>query len=204
MIKGEKGCAKSTAARGLARLLPPLKVRCNAETGAMDPYNRGPSSADDNVAILQTPFVDLPIGATEDRVLGSVDFSATLQKGGQRVFAPGLLQAANRGILYIDEVNLLPSYLVDILLDAAAMGVSGVAVFLEHHHAVRVLAPAKGIVSAGRDVFGEAFVRENFTAKQAALPFQQVSRGRIHRARAGGDAHVGIRGAHHRLVIAGG
>lgn len=73
---------------------------------------------------IATPFVDLPIGATEDRVLGSIDFSATLKSGGKPVFSPGLLAAANRGILYIDEVNLLPAHLVDVLLDAAASGVN--------------------------------------------------------------------------------
>ena len=65
--------------------------------------------------------MDLPIGATEDRVLGSLDFEAAL-KDGKRVFHPGLLAAANRGILYIDEVNLLPAHLVDVLLDAACVG----------------------------------------------------------------------------------
>ena len=133
LIRGDKGTAKSTAARGLARLLPRIKVGYNPESEAFDPYNRD----GDDVAIdkngkfseireIPTPFVDLPIGATEDRVLGSLDFSATLQKSGKRVFAPGLLAAANRGILYIDEVNLLPAHLVDVLLDTAAMGVNTV------------------------------------------------------------------------------
>lgn len=123
LIRGDKGTAKSTAARGLTRLLPPIEVRYNAESGALDPYNRG---GEGEVQKRPTPFVDLPIGATEDRVLGSLDFAATLQQGGRPVFAPGLLAAANRGILYIDEVNLLPPHLVDILLDAAAMGVNTV------------------------------------------------------------------------------
>lgn len=84
---------------------------------------------------IPTPFVDLPIGATEDRVLGSIDFSATLKGGGKPVFSPGLLGAANRGILYIDEVNLLPAHLVDVLLDASASGVNVVqreGMTLEH------------------------------------------------------------------------
>jgi len=75
---------------------------------------------------IPTPFVDLPIGATEDRVLGSIDFSATLKGGGKPVFLPGLLATANRGMLYIDEVNLLPAHLVDTLLDASASGVNTV------------------------------------------------------------------------------
>lgn len=144
--------SRSTAARGLAKLLPPIEVGYDSKSGAFDPYNRkntpleddsdgrnGESAcdADDKsqetlqqqpphktTREIPTPFVDLPIGATEDRVLGSIDFSATLQQGGKRVFAPGLLAAANRGILYIDEVNLLPAHLVDVLLDAAAMGVN--------------------------------------------------------------------------------
>ena len=71
------------------------------------------------------PFITLPLGATEDRVLGTLDLEQAL-KGAKRVFQPGLLAAAHRGILYIDEVNLLPDHLVDVLLDAAAMGVNSV------------------------------------------------------------------------------
>jgi magnesium chelatase subunit D len=134
-----------TAARGLAKLLPPIKVGYNPESGALDPYNRerfstgsnldddhanGRDDAHDNVdeayREIPTPFVDLPIGATEDRVLGSIDFSATLKGGGKPVFLPGILAAANRGILYIDEVNLLPAHLVDVLLDASAAGIHSV------------------------------------------------------------------------------
>lgn len=126
LIRGEKGTAKSTAARGLARLLPSIQVIQG------DPYNRPPdaggeypSEAYGEPMDIPAPFVDLPIGATEDRVLGSLDFQAALQTG-ERVFHPGLLAAAHRGILYIDEVNLLPAHLVDVLLDAAAMGVNTV------------------------------------------------------------------------------
>uniref|UniRef100_A0A7S4EHT7 Magnesium-chelatase subunit ChlD, chloroplastic n=1 Tax=Pseudo-nitzschia australis TaxID=44445 RepID=A0A7S4EHT7_9STRA len=157
LIRGDKGTAKSTAARGLAKLLPPIRVARDPESGALDPYNLKSKSVttstssstpaaehgEDGVdaagvadtstrttafqdAEIATPFVDLPIGATEDRVLGSIDFSATLKGGGKPVFAPGLLAAANRGILYIDEVNLLPAHLVDVLLDAAASGVNTV------------------------------------------------------------------------------
>eukprot|EP00536_Pseudo-nitzschia_multiseries_P005375 jgi/Psemu1/318629/estExt_fgenesh1_pm.C_1000009 len=148
LIRGDKGTAKSTAARGLAKLLPPISVAYNPASGALDPYNRPPPSKtqqqhddddDDDVAsdqqqqdanadasfrTIPTPFVDLPLGATEDRVLGSIDVSATLRSGGKPSFAPGLLAAANRGILYIDEVNLLPAHLVDVLLDACASGVN--------------------------------------------------------------------------------
>ena len=75
---------------------------------------------------IDTPFVDLPIGATEDRVLGSINFSATLKSGGKPIFAPGLLAVANQGFLYVNEINLLPAHLVNILLDAAAVGVNTV------------------------------------------------------------------------------
>lgn len=138
-----------TAARGLAKLLPPIKVGFNPRSAVIDPYNQESVVVDDgdendktekNTALLlskeiPTPFVDLPIGATEDRVLGSIDFSATLKGGGKPVFSPGLLGAANRGILYIDEVNLLPAHLVDVLLDASASGVNVVqreGMTLEH------------------------------------------------------------------------
>ncbi|MEL6407082.1 MAG: magnesium chelatase subunit D family protein [Chloroflexota bacterium] len=126
LIRGEKGTAKSTAARALAYLLPQIRAVAN------DPYNRPPDAddrypdavvSDGDIVEKPIPFVELPIGATEDRVLGSLDFKAALQTG-ERVFHPGLLAAANRGILYIDEVNLLPAHLVDVLLDAAAMGVN--------------------------------------------------------------------------------
>jgi magnesium chelatase subunit D len=96
LLRGEKGTAKSTLARGLAALLP--------------------GSA---------PFVELPIGATEDRVVGSIDLATALTGGGER-FRPGLLAAADGGVLYVDEINLLPDHLVDVLLDAAASGVNRV------------------------------------------------------------------------------
>ena len=127
LIRGDKGTAKSTSARGLARLLPPIEVGYNPKSDAYDPYNQAAcdNGGDyDEIREMSTPFINLPIGATEDRVLGSLDFSKTIQNGGKRVFSPGLLASANRGILYIDEVNLLPAHLVDIMLDAAAMGVN--------------------------------------------------------------------------------
>lgn len=96
LIRGEKGSGKSTAARGLASLLP-------------EP----------------APFVELPLGATEDRVVGSLDLEGALLEG-QRRLQPGLLAAAHGGVLYVDEVNLLPDHLVDVLIDAAAFGVNRV------------------------------------------------------------------------------
>ncbi len=129
LIRGEKGTAKSTAARGLAALLPPLKVvsgsdyNCNPDNLEVE----CPEYLDTDFEIDETsvPFVELPLGATEDRVLGTLDFERAIQEG-RRAFQPGLLAAAHRGILYIDEVNLLPDHLVDVLLDAAAMGVNTV------------------------------------------------------------------------------
>jgi magnesium chelatase subunit D len=123
LIRGTKGVAKSTAVRALARLLPPI------ETIAGCPFQRRPGEVvagwplPGDAAIIQrpVPLIELPLGATEDRVLGALHLEKALH--GQRAFEPGLLAAANRGILYIDEVNLLPDHLVDILLDAAASGV---------------------------------------------------------------------------------
>jgi magnesium chelatase subunit D len=123
LIRGTKGVAKSTAARALAGLLP------NIETVAGCPCQRRPGQdisawpmPENALTITRpVPLVELPLGATEDRVLGALHLERALR--GQRVFEPGLLAAANRGILYIDEVNLLPDHLVDILLDAAAAGV---------------------------------------------------------------------------------
>ena len=94
LIRGERGTAKSTAARALAALLPG-----------------------------DTPFVDLPVSATEDRVVGTLDIEKAIQKG-ERHFEPGILYAANGGVLYVDEVNLLDDHVVDLLLDSAAMGVN--------------------------------------------------------------------------------
>jgi magnesium chelatase subunit D len=130
LIRGEKGTAKSTAARALATLLPPVRIvsgcpfHCDPDAlWAECPHCS--SLAERPVAAMSVPFVDLPLGATEDRVLGTLDFERALREG-RRAFQPGLLAAAHRGILYVDEVNLLADHLVDVLLDAAAMGVNTV------------------------------------------------------------------------------
>ncbi len=123
LVRGAKGVAKSTAVRALAGLLPPI------ETVQGCPFNRikgqdigaWPLAADAPAVQRQVPLIELPIGATEDRVLGSIHLERAIQSG-RREFEPGLLAAANRGILYVDEVNLLPDHLVDVLLDAAASG----------------------------------------------------------------------------------
>jgi magnesium chelatase subunit D len=130
LIRGQKGTAKSTAARGLAALLPPIRVVEGCRFGC-DPAPGAPRCPEcgvrDELPARQRPaaFVELPIGATEDRVLGTLDLEQAIQKG-ERRFEPGLLARANRGLLYVDEVNLLPDHLVDALLDAAAMGVNTV------------------------------------------------------------------------------
>jgi magnesium chelatase subunit D len=130
LIRGEKGTAKSTAARALRALLPPLHVidgcpfHCDPDTPWPDCPHCG-ALTERRVIEAAVPFIDLPLGATEDRVLGTLDFERALREG-RRAFQPGLLASAHRGILYIDEVNLLPDHLVDVLLDAAALGVNTV------------------------------------------------------------------------------
>jgi len=128
LIRGDKGTAKSTAARALTAVLPPI------ERVAGCAFNCLPGQPAEQCAVCQgdaktvsatVPFVTLPLGATEDRVLGTLDLQRAL-KGEKNALQPGLLAAAHRGILYIDEVNLLPDHLVDVLLDVAAMGVNSV------------------------------------------------------------------------------
>ena len=133
LIRGEKGTAKSTAVRGLRSLLPPITVvsGCRFACDPADP----PSWCDEcreRAASEPLPaeqvaarLVELPISATEDRIVGTLDFEHAIKRGEKR-FEPGLLAKANRAILYVDEVNLLDDHLVDTLLDSAAMGVNSV------------------------------------------------------------------------------
>ena len=129
LIRGDKGTAKSTAARALTDILPLIErvAGCAFNCAPGAPYRHCETCNSEHAAAQadSVPFVTLPLGATEDRVIGALDLEQAL-KGGSRVFKPGLLAAAHRGILYIDEVNLLPDHLVDVLLDAAAMGVNAV------------------------------------------------------------------------------
>lgn len=128
LIRGDKGTAKSTAARALAEVLPPIErvSNCafNCAPGAPCPHCTA-CGTEASAQPSRVPFVTLPLGATEDRVLGTLDLERAL-RGAERAFQPGLLAAAHRGILYVDEVNLLPDHLVDVLLDVAAMGVNSV------------------------------------------------------------------------------
>ena len=129
LIRGDKGSAKSTAARALANILPVIQhiKGCAFNCPPKKPCNHCDVCNSDNIMVQTTPvpFVNLPLGATEDRVIGTLDIERALQ-GKTGAFLPGLLASAHRGILYIDEVNLLQDHLVDVLLDAAAMGVNSV------------------------------------------------------------------------------
>jgi magnesium chelatase subunit I len=117
MIMGDRGTGKSTTIRALADLLPDITIIKN------DPFNTDPKGLEKTyeTEAIKIPMVELPLGATEDRVCGTIDIEKALTEG-IKAFEPGLLAKANRGILYVDEVNLLDDHLVDILLDSAASG----------------------------------------------------------------------------------
>ncbi|MEY4285795.1 MAG: magnesium chelatase ATPase subunit I [Betaproteobacteria bacterium] len=129
LAMGDRGTGKSTAVRALADLLPPLSVvpdcpyGCDPSTLAHQACNHCQTQAKPKArkVLKPVPVVDLPLGATEDRVLGSLDLDKALRHG-ERAFSPGLLAQAHRGFLYIDEVNLLEDHLVDLLIDVAASG----------------------------------------------------------------------------------
>jgi magnesium chelatase subunit D len=142
LLMGHRGTGKSTAVRGLAELLPEIKVvagcayrcdpggsnlcdECQKKSDSGEPLER---------ELVAVAVVDLPLGATEDRVCGTIDIERALQQG-TKTFEPGLLARANRGLLYIDEVNLLDDHLVDVLLDVAVTGVNKVereGISIEH------------------------------------------------------------------------
>ena len=125
LVRGEKGTAKSTMVRALAAVLPAVDVvpgcRFSCDPASPDPAcPDGPHAPSDGTT-RPARLVELPIGASEDRLTGALDLERALGRG-EAAFQPGLLAAAHRGLLYVDEVNLLPDHLVDVLLDAAAMG----------------------------------------------------------------------------------
>src|SRR4051812_47842236 len=144
LVRGEKGTAKSTTVRALAAVLPSVDVvagcRFACDPAAPDPAcPDGPHDAGARGLTRPARLVELPVGASEDRVVGSLDLERALTEG-VKAFEPGLLAAAHRGVLYVDEVNLLHDHLVDLLLDAAALGTAyvereGVSV----RHAARFL-----------------------------------------------------------------
>lgn len=142
LIRGEKGTAKSTAARALADLLPAVRVNAGCHYGC--PADRPSVWCDEcrernqhETTLRQAGFETLPLGVTEDQLLGTLDLEHALSRGEQR-FRPGILARVNQGVLYVDEVNLLDDHIVDLLLDVAAMGVNRVA-----REGIRVSHPAE-------------------------------------------------------------
>jgi Mg-chelatase subunit ChlI len=140
LIKGPSGTAKSTAVRGLAALLPEIEVvadcpwSCSPAEPCRSCAARGAEGVELPVVTRRRRIVNLPLNATEDRVAGTVDIARALREG-EKALEPGLLAEANRGVLYVDEINLLDDHLADVLLDAAALGVNVVereGVSVEH------------------------------------------------------------------------
>src|SRR6056297_2726128 len=127
LVFGDRGTGKSTAVRALAALLPPISVVRGCPVNSSDPADC-PDWAhviETDLVERPTPVVDLPLGVTEDRVTGALDIERALTQG-EKAFEPGLLARANRGYLYIDEVNLLEDHIVDLLLDVAQSGLNAV------------------------------------------------------------------------------
>ena len=146
MIMGDRGTGKSTTIRALADLLPDISIIKN------DPFNTDPKDFGEEYEIenIKIPMVELPLGATEDRVCGTINLKEILS-GGDSTFEPGLLARANRGILYVDEINLLDDHLVDVLLDSAASGWNTV-----EREGISIKHPAKFIlVGSGNPEEGE-------------------------------------------------
>ncbi len=146
MIMGDRGTGKSTTIRALADLLPDIAIIKN------DPFNTNPVGLEATYETedIKIPMVELPLGATEDRVCGTINLKEVLS-GGSSTFEPGLLARANRGILYVDEINLLDDHLVDVLLDSAASGWNTV-----EREGISIKHPAKFIlVGSGNPEEGE-------------------------------------------------
>ena len=146
MIMGDRGTGKSTTIRALADLLPDITVIKN------DPFNTDPIGLETSYETeeIKIPMVELPLGATEDRVCGTINLKEVLS-GGKNTFEPGLLARANRGLLYVDEINLLDDHLVDVLLDSAASGWNTV-----EREGISIKHPAKFIlIGSGNPEEGE-------------------------------------------------
>ena len=196
LVRGEKGTAKSTAVRALTAVLPPVEVvagcRFSCSPAAPDPqcpdgpHPAGPHPANPAAQPRPTRLVELPVGATEDRLTGSLDVGRALTEG-VTCFQPGLLAAAHRGVLYVDEVNLLHDHLVDLLLDAAALGTSyverdGVSV----QHAARFLLVGTMNPEEG-ELRPQLLDRFGLTV-EAAAPRDPVTRAEVVRRRMAFDA----------------
>jgi len=146
MIMGDRGTGKSTTIRALADLLPDITIIKN------DPFNTDPQGLNKEYETedIKIPMVELPLGATEDRVCGTINLKEILS-GGNSTFEPGLLARANRGLLYVDEINLLDDHLVDVLLDSAASGWNTV-----EREGISIKHPAKFIlIGSGNPEEGE-------------------------------------------------
>jgi magnesium chelatase subunit I len=146
MIMGDRGTGKSTTIRALADLLPDITIIKN------DPFNTDPKGLEKEYETenIKIPMVELPLGATEDRVCGTINLKEVLS-GGSSTFEPGLLARANRGLLYVDEINLLDDHLVDVLLDSAASGWNTV-----EREGISIKHPAKFIlIGSGNPEEGE-------------------------------------------------
>lgn len=146
MIMGDRGTGKSTTIRALADLLPDITIIKN------DPFNTDPKGLEKtyDTEAIKIPMVELPLGATEDRVCGTINLKEILS-GGSSTFEPGLLARANRGLLYVDEINLLDDHLVDVLLDSAASGWNTV-----EREGISIKHPAKFIlIGSGNPEEGE-------------------------------------------------
>jgi len=191
LVRGEKGTAKSTAVRALTDVLPPVEViagcRFSCSPAAPDPEcPDGPHPAGGPAQSRPARLVELPVGATEDRLTGSLDVGRALTEG-VTSFQPGLLAAAHRGVLYVDEVNLLHDHLVDLLLDAAALGTSyverdGVSV----RHAARFLLVGTMNPEEG-ELRPQLLDRFGLTV-EAVAPRDPATRAEVVRRRLGFDA----------------
>src|SRR6056297_3027554 len=151
LVFGDRGTGKSTAVRALAALLPPISVVRGCPVNSSDPVDCPDWARVSETDLVErpTPVVDLPLGVTEDRVTGALDIERALTQG-EKAFEPGLLARANRGYLYIDEVNLLEDHIVDLLLDVAQSGVNAVErEGLSIRHAARFVLVGSGTPEEG-------------------------------------------------------